>query len=420
MKITRFNEILPDRPLVGLVWGEQGIGKTTLANTAGRAIVWDSEQGGARAQTRGTLTITGTWPEVKEAIRTGWFEEQRSLGYDLFICDTADSVLGLMLADIEDRLKTRDGRQLYGQLKKEFDLYIIQTLRNHLGFNLLFVAHEKAEEKRPNQEHGRFKPDITGGSYSIITRASDYIGYLYAGPKGRVLSFDSSSVSFVAKNSIGLADQTIPNFKTNAEYRKWLEANRTYLKDLIIDPTRANMKGMIEEESEIHNVEAQATFDYWKDRYENALTPETFTKVMEDMIATDDLSEKQKAAMKKTVINPIRIAYKWKYSDGRFMAAEGAPTHAEILEDKKARKEKLGTETEAEEMDPIKWEAVQKYYKLFIEEMGTKSLNNWGYPMLEALVHLENNFKAKDLKRFSAEEWNEEIIPGIRSLQNVA
>lgn len=219
-----FNVILETEPMPVnavkiLIYGEIGIGKTSIASTANRALLFDFDEGAHRSMFRKNVVPVKDWG----------LDIQNNIGdlgalledYDTIILDTVDTcleILGAYLVKQNYKLKS-DGRLYYGALKTEFSQFV--NLLLSFGKDVIFIAHSKEKETK---EVAAVKPDITGGSYGKITKKVDFIGYVFSRNNKAVISFDPTD-SMVGKNSAFLPTLEVPNFKDEPQYFAKIIAN---------------------------------------------------------------------------------------------------------------------------------------------------------------------------------------------------
>lgn len=222
------------QPLVKvLIYGQPGIGKTTIALSSPSPLILDFDNGIHRVN---TLHQTDTvpierWEDVLEVL------EEDLTPYKTLIIDTA----GKMLDYVSDymirqnpKYKRGDGQltqQGFGARKLAFKSFFLKI--SQLQKHLVFVAHDKEEKDSDN----RFiRPDVGGSSGADLIKEIDLVGYMEAIGKKRTISFDPCE-KYYGKNTcqlptlIELQELTAgtPNiFLTEvlAQYEKGLEGRR--------------------------------------------------------------------------------------------------------------------------------------------------------------------------------------------------
>ena len=103
-----------------LIYGDPGIGKTTLANTAPNPLVLDFDRGSHRAShRRGNVVQFDSWSDIKNSQR----ELQELISkHDSIIIDTVGTMIELMQMYLQTSQPAlaRNGIKLWGETKKIF------------------------------------------------------------------------------------------------------------------------------------------------------------------------------------------------------------------------------------------------------------------------------------------------------------
>lgn len=208
--IKKPSEIAPKGTISVLVYGEPGIGKTTIACSAPNPVLYDFDGGVQRingAHQVPTVQIS-CWEDVNAATE----EIDREMPWvQTLIIDTAGKMLDYMSAYIiknNPKMKKFDGSlslQGYGVRKQMFVDFINRLAIS--GKNVIFVAHEK-EEKRGEEWVKR--PEIGGSSAADLIKELDLVGYMRAIGKQRTIAFNPTE-AYYAKNTCSLPEvEAIP------------------------------------------------------------------------------------------------------------------------------------------------------------------------------------------------------------------
>jgi nucleoside-triphosphatase THEP1 len=193
MKVFEKNEIVASEGLIVMIYGDPGIGKTTLANTAPNPVLLDFDRGAHRASLGKKTIQFDSWQDV--------LENQEQLSQiiseaDSLIIDTAGTLLDSMSSHLISTQPTlaKSGIKLWGELKKMFSDFFLPL--KSMNKNIIFIAHAKEKEE------GDFRikrPLIQGSSYDLLMQSCDLVGYYTASGTKRILTFDLSD-TVTAKN----------------------------------------------------------------------------------------------------------------------------------------------------------------------------------------------------------------------------
>lgn len=201
--IRKPSELEAKQTITMLVYGQPGVGKTTLAVSAPDAVLFDYDGGVQRINgAHQTLTVQiRSWEDTSEALDeiVASYPDVKTI-----VIDTVGKMLDFMSDYIvrnNSRMKKADGTlslQGYGLRKSMFIDFIKKTAV--LGKNIIFVAHEK-EEKRGDDTVKR--PDIGGSSANDLVKELDLVGYMQMLGKDRTIAFNPTE-AYYAKNTCNL------------------------------------------------------------------------------------------------------------------------------------------------------------------------------------------------------------------------
>jgi len=213
MKIVTKDEPLQMAQVVVGIYGDPGIGKTSVAFSTANPLLLDFDRGAHRSAFRGDTVQIESWDEVSG------MSESDLKGYDTIIVDTVGRQLDTItayLAANDPKMVRRTGEltlQGYGALKGVFNSWLRRTMQ--IGKDIVLVAHAK-EEKAAGDETNQ-RPDIQGGSYAEILKATDMLGYMFRGRNGAVLDF-SPTERHVGKNAPGFAPFEVPDLHAEPDW----------------------------------------------------------------------------------------------------------------------------------------------------------------------------------------------------------
>lgn len=213
LHIIRSTDPLPMTTLVVTVYGQPGIGKTSLAFTAERPLMLDFDHGAHRSAFRKDSVRVDTWSDVAN------LTPEDLAGYKTIVLDTAGRALDAITAHIgrtQPKLTSASGNltlQGYGELKAVFLAWLKRV--RQLGMDVVILAHD-SEDKSGDDIIVR--PDIQGGSKSELYKASDAIGYMYRPQRGQtVLDFNPSD-RWIGKNCADLNPVPVPDFRERPDF----------------------------------------------------------------------------------------------------------------------------------------------------------------------------------------------------------
>ena len=183
-----------------LVYGQPGLGKTTLGLSSNKPLLLDFDGGVHRVNPMhqtDTLQVD-KWEDVQEVLNG----DLRP--YNTLVFDTAGKMLDFMNVFIiknDPKMGKRDGAlslQGYGARKVMFQTLLKKA--SSLKLNLVFIAHDKEDK---NGETMFIRPEIGGSSSGDLIKELDLVGYMEANGKKRTISFDPCE-KFYGKNTCQL------------------------------------------------------------------------------------------------------------------------------------------------------------------------------------------------------------------------
>lgn len=201
MPIIKKNDITPERPVIIVLYGTPGSGKTSIATTAENPLIIDTDRGYDRAVQRVDTLTAQKWQDVMA-------EYETIKGYKTVVVDTAKSVLDDYLAayvcEQNYKLKSNSLKR-FGQMADEFKQFVNYLRAN--GSDIIFICHDKETQEGDIVKHA---PDCTGQSKDLLIRIADQVGYVSIQNKQRVITFEPLD-NFVGKNVAQLGTVAIPN-----------------------------------------------------------------------------------------------------------------------------------------------------------------------------------------------------------------
>ena len=209
--------------IIAYLYADPGIGKTSLAFTASRPLLFDFDQGAHRAgkmRRGGTVTVT-EWSDVSS------ITAEDLVDVDTLIIDTAGRMLECIKANLAKNANNRQGDgslklKAHGAAGEIFRTWL--TLIKSFGKDIVLIAHAA---EAPKGDNIIIRPDIGGKNQGELYKQADLMGYMTnIEGKGnnpvRVIDF-VPNVAYLAKNSGNLGLVTVPR----------LEDEPTFLADLL-------------------------------------------------------------------------------------------------------------------------------------------------------------------------------------------
>lgn len=237
--IKKANELSVQTKIKALIYGQAGMGKTTLAISAPKPLLFDFDNGVHRVNFAhlkdvDTVQIT-SYQDFLDVLN----KEDLS-PYESFVIDTGGKALDYM-ADYIIKRNPKMGKangtltlQGYGERKAEFSALCkrIALMDKHI----IFVAHR---ETKQDGDETRYVPLFGGSNYDSLVTELDLVGYMEANGKDRTITFDPTSRND-GKNTCNLASvikiPTILDLEGNAI------APNNLIEDVVIKPYIERLK----------------------------------------------------------------------------------------------------------------------------------------------------------------------------------
>jgi len=263
LKIIKADEPIEIKQIVVVIYGQPGLGKSSLGFTAESPLLIDFDHGAHRAAFRGDSVGVDTWQDVS-GISTDDFSN-----YKTVVVDTAGRALDILTMDIIKR-NPKLGRggaltlQGYGALKSEFTAWL--KMLRLIGKDVVLIAHSN-EEKNGDDIIERL--DVQGGSKGEIYKSADAMGRLSMVNRQRVLNFSPTDTAF-GKNP-GKLDPTV-----------FADGDRKLLGDVIAS-IKSRLNALTQDQAERQKVIAD-----WTETISEAKKPNDFNALIESVrIITD-------------------------------------------------------------------------------------------------------------------------------------
>jgi hypothetical protein len=239
-KIVNEYEPLEIMGIVVALYGEPGIGKTSLAFTCANPLLEDYDGGVKRCVGRKRFLKIERWEDAVEFHNSPEFKD---MGIQTLVIDTAGTLLDNYIAQYcikNDPKNARNGGELslqgYGAMKSVFRQFVNSIQAQ--GIDLVFICHSEAQKEGDNIKH---LPKMTGGSYDILIERADLLGFYESKGNKRTLNFNPTDRS-VGKNTAEFDVIQVPHY-TDPAYG-------TFLADLIAK-TKLRMVSLSQEQTEV-------------------------------------------------------------------------------------------------------------------------------------------------------------------------
>ena len=191
--IRKSYELDVQTKIKALIYGQAGTGKTTLAISTPKPLLFDFD-GGVHRVNFAHLADVGTVQIQSYQDFLDVLEKEDLSAYETLVIDTGGKCLDFM-ADYIIKKNPKMGKgngtltlQGYGERKAEFSGLCKRIAI--MGKHILFVAHR---ETRTDGDDTRYVPLFGGSNYDSLVTELDLVGYLEANGRKRVITFDPTS-----------------------------------------------------------------------------------------------------------------------------------------------------------------------------------------------------------------------------------
>lgn len=188
--IRKPDQIQIESKIKVLIYGQPGVGKTTMAISAPRPLLLDCDGGLKRINPA----------HICDAVQVSSYDDVLNVlnedlsAYDSLIVDTGGKLLDFMALYIiarNPKMGKANGAltlQGYGERKSEFVQFCKRV--NMLGKHIIFVAHR---ETRTEGDDTRYVPQFGGSSYDTLVTELDVVGYLEMNGNKATITFNPTS-----------------------------------------------------------------------------------------------------------------------------------------------------------------------------------------------------------------------------------
>jgi hypothetical protein len=199
--LTKPNELTVKETYAGLIYGQPGVGKSTLALSSVNPVCIDVDRGMYRVEKR--YQVPSLQVENYQAV-LDLLSSNELDGFDTIVIDTLGKLVDCMVDYVgknTPKYRQSNGQltqQGWGQLKVEFRALVKLIIGKNKS--VIFVAHESEEKEG---EKTKKRPDVSGSARKDIVKELDFMGYMEMSGDKRTISFSPTDTHY-AKNSMGL------------------------------------------------------------------------------------------------------------------------------------------------------------------------------------------------------------------------
>lgn len=247
-------ELIVQKKIKALIYGQAGMGKTTVSLSCPTPLLLDFD-GGVHRINYGHQVPTvqiSKWEDCEDVLK----EDLKD--YQSLVIDTGGKMLDYM-AEYIVRKNPKMGRsngaltlQGFGERKGMFRQFCKSVMM--MDKHLIFVAHRDTQK---NGDEIRYVPMFGGSSYDDLVTDLDLVGYLEANGKKRMITFDPSDHND-GKNTCNLpAAMELPNVVNPAGDA----LDNSFLLKSVIDPYIKNLEKRKGDASRYNEVLAELKSD---------------------------------------------------------------------------------------------------------------------------------------------------------------
>lgn len=228
MAIIKKTDAFPERPVIITIYGKEGVGKTSLVNTAKNPLLIDCDRGADRSLNRPDVLYARSWEDILTEMET--FKQ-----YDTIVIDTPKTMLDDFLMEFvvrTDYTCAKNTQKAYGAIGLEFKKFINYV--RAINKDIIFVMHTQEDK---DGDVNKFSPKCTGQSKDLILQISDQVGFFSLANNERTIFFEPTDRT-VGKNVARFSNIQVPN-ETDASYPKFMDGLVNSVKKSILQKSEA-------------------------------------------------------------------------------------------------------------------------------------------------------------------------------------
>lgn len=180
--IKKPNELDVQTKIKALIYGQAGMGKTTLALSAPKPLLLDFDNGVNRVN----------FEHQKDTVQIKSFQEALDVlnedlsEYESIVVDTIGKMMDFIITKVCGSSNPRI--QDWGRINQEFTNFV--RIASSLNKNIIFIAHR---DVRKEGEENVFVPAVREKTYSAIVTELDLLGYMDMNKNVRQITFNPTN-----------------------------------------------------------------------------------------------------------------------------------------------------------------------------------------------------------------------------------
>lgn len=187
-----------NKKFMAIISGQPGLGKTTLALSAPKPLLFDTDNGVARvkAEHRCPTSTVSSYEELLDDMKSVEYRAAETI-----VIDTGGTLVQLMKpwAKKQDARASKNGQAMFGVIKQEFDRLCYQ-IRSQDRKHLIVVFHTTEQVKGDTIQT---RLSCEGSSKDIVWTPADFGGHMFVENRNRMIGF-SPTDEYFAKGCFGI------------------------------------------------------------------------------------------------------------------------------------------------------------------------------------------------------------------------